>query len=433
MLVLAVSYPPGPDYNREQVAEIAYALTEILAYSVRWHLTHPQTIVLVGYGIGGLVIKRFLAEVDKVAMQHTSTSGICKAFQENLQGIVFYAVPHSGSFEDFKKYHNICKNLDTPSGFSGGMPLQKFSQQMKQLDSDFRCSITGDTMIMAIVEGRPMGQQVLVPDASAQRLTGKFFYTIEDANYLEVCQPVDEQHPSYVKLLSGLEAMMRAGMMTPANVGIASPVTPSVSVTSDCVAFPYQVLCDATNNFDPTSEIGRGASGTVFKARIAHNGSECEVAIKRLSSDGFSSELNEAFRQEIWRVSTVRHKNIVSVLGYSVEDNSPLLMVTPLHLSLFKCLHEGENPWLNWQARLKIAVGVGEGLAYLHDGAPERLVHCDIKPGNILFDTDSLRAYIADFGIAKFMPQSESMRQFHRKQKSGLLVPGIDPASLVFM
>jgi serine/threonine protein kinase len=205
--------------------------------------------------------------------------------------------------------------------------------------------------------------------------------------------------------------MMRAGMMTPANVGIASPVTPSVSVTSDCVAFPYQVLCDATNNFDPTSEIGRGASGTVFKARIAHNGSECEVAIKRLSSDGFSSELNEAFRQEIWRVSTVRHKNIVSVLGYSVQDNSPLLMVTPLHLSLFKCLHEGENPWLNWQARLKIAVGVGEGLAYLHDGAPERLVHCDIKPGNILFDTDSLRAYIADFGIAKFMPQSESMVQ----------------------
>jgi serine/threonine protein kinase len=240
-------------------------------------------------------------------------------------------------------------------------------------------------------------------------LAGKCFYKIEDANYLEVCQPVDEQHPSYVKFLSGLEAMMRPGLMTPANVGIAIPVTPSVSVISDCVAFPYQVLCDATNNFDPISQIGRGASGTVFKARIAHNGSEYEVAIKRISSDGFSSELNEAFRQEIWRVSTVRHKNIVSVLGYSVQDNSPLLMVTPLHSSLFKCLYEGENPWLNWQARLKIAVGVAEGLAYLHDGAPERLVHCDIKPGNILFDTDSLQAYIADFGIAKFMQPSESM------------------------
>jgi serine/threonine protein kinase len=240
-------------------------------------------------------------------------------------------------------------------------------------------------------------------------LAGKYFYKIEDANYLEVCQPVDEQHPSYVKFLSGLEAMMRPGMMTPANVGIATPVTPSARVTSDCVAFSYQVLCDATNNFDPTSEIGKGASGTVFNARIAHNGNECKVAVKRLSSDGFSSELNEAFRQEIWRVSTVRHKNIVSVLGYSVQDNSPLLMVTPLHSSLFKCLYEGQDPWLNWQARLKIAVGVAEGLAYLYDGAPERLVHCDIKPGNILFDADTLQAYIADFGTAKFMPQSEAM------------------------
>jgi hypothetical protein len=130
----------------------------------------------------------------------------------------------------------------------------------------------------------------LVPDASAQRLAGKNFYTIEDANYWEVSQPVDEQHPSYVKFLSGLEAMLRPGMMTPANVGIATPVTPSVSVTSDCVAFPYQVLCDATNNFDPTSQIGTGASGTVFEAKIAQNGSERKVAIKRLSYDGFSSE-----------------------------------------------------------------------------------------------------------------------------------------------
>jgi hypothetical protein len=160
MLVLAVSYPPGPDYCREPVAKIAYELMEILLHSVRWHLKHPQMIVLVGYGIGGLVIKRFLAEVDNVAMQQTSTSGICKAFQENLQGIVFYGVPHSGSSEDFEKYKNICNNWDTPSFFSGGMSLQKFNQQMKQLDSDFRCSITGDTMIMAIVEGRPMGQEV---------------------------------------------------------------------------------------------------------------------------------------------------------------------------------------------------------------------------------------------------------------------------------
>jgi hypothetical protein len=179
-------------------------------------------------------------------------------------------------------------------------------------------------------------------------LAGKLFYKIEDANYLEVGQHVDEQHPSYVKFLSGLQAMVWRPMMVPACHWKVTPVTPSVSVTSDCEAFRYQDLCNATENFHATFQIGTGAFGTVFKARIAHNGSEREVAIKRLSSDGFSSELNEAFRQEIWRVSTVRHKNIVPILGYSVQHKSPLLMVTPLHLSLFKCLYEGENSWLNW-------------------------------------------------------------------------------------
>jgi len=228
---------------------------------------------------------------------------------------------------------------------------------------------------------------------------------------LEVCQPVDEQDQSYVKLLSGLEAMMRPGMMTPANVGIATPVTPSASVTSDCVAFPYQDLRDATQDFDPICQIGTGACGTtVFKATITHNGSDREVAIKRLFYDGSSSESNnEAMRQEIWRLSTVRHRNIVSVLGYSVQDKSPLLLVTPLHLSLVKCLSKDANPWLDWKTRLEIAVGVAEGLAYLHDGAPERLVHCDIKPGNILLDANTLQAYIADFGTAKFMQRSETM------------------------
>jgi serine/threonine protein kinase len=54
-------------------------------------------------------------------------------------------------------------------------------------------------------------------------------------------------------------------------------------------------------------------------------------------------------------------------------------------------------------------MGVAEALAYLHDGAPERLIHCDIKTGNILFDPNTFQAYIADFGTARFMQRSESM------------------------
>jgi len=129
-------------------------------------------IALVGCGIGGLVIKYFLAEVDKVARGQTSIPENCKAFpenckafQENLQGIVFYAVPHSGSSEDFAKYTKICKNVQTSRSFlnlslGSGISFHEFNQQMEQLNCDFRCSIKEDTMIVAIVEGRPMGQEV---------------------------------------------------------------------------------------------------------------------------------------------------------------------------------------------------------------------------------------------------------------------------------
>jgi serine/threonine protein kinase len=231
-------------------------------------------------------------------------------------------------------------------------------------------------------------------------------HIIEDADDWKVCKPINNLHASYTILLDFVDMVCKQKGLD------AVPVIPTTNAISDCVAFSYQVIRDATKNFDPTiSKIGEGSFGTVFKAIINHQGRDRKVAIKRLSYDGFHTPaMNEKFRQEIWRVSTVRHKNIVSLLGYCLpKANSPLLMVTPLHSSLFKHLYEGEKPSLNWQARVKIAIGVAEGLAYLHDGAPERLIHCDIKTGNILFDPNTFQAYIADFGTARFMQRSESM------------------------
>ncbi len=230
-------------------------------------------------------------------------------------------------------------------------------------------------------------------------------HVIEDADDWEVCKPINNLHASYTILLDFVHMVwLQKGLDV-------APVIPTANVIRDCVAFSYEYLCKATKNFDPTTKIGEGSFGTVFKGIIKHREHDREVAIKRLSYDGpHTDAMNEEFRQEIWRVSTVRHKNIVSLLGYCLpEANSPLLMVTPLHSSLFKHLYEGETPSLNWEARVKIAMGVAEGLAYLHDGAPERLIHCDIKTGNILFDPNTFQPYIADFGTARFMQRSESM------------------------
>jgi hypothetical protein len=190
----------------------------------------------------------------------------------------------------------------------------------------------------------------------------------------------------------------------------ASTAGAAASVSLDCIVFEYADLSKATNNFNRTRLIGEGASGGVYKALVTHKEEKRWVAIKKLSGEYINSAaVDQEFSQEIRRVSMVRHKNIVELLGYTEPDeNSPLLMVTPLHSSLIKHLYDGEQPSLNWSARLKIARGVADGLAYLHDGAREPLVHCDIKTGNILFDRETFHAYIADFGFARLMQRDVS-------------------------
>lgn len=175
---------------------------------------------------------------------------------------------------------------------------------------------------------------------------------------------------------------------------------PTPNFVSECVVYSYDDLWEATNGFDNASKIGAGIFGTVYQAKLIKEGISHEVAIKKMHY----KELNKAFQDEIWRISTVRHKNILALLGYSVlEIDESLLIVTPFHSSLFKSLYYNAQPWLNWQARYKMAMGVAEGLAYLHYGALECLVHGNINAGNILFDPETFEPYIGDFGTSTIM------------------------------
>jgi tRNA A-37 threonylcarbamoyl transferase component Bud32 len=249
---------------------------------------------------------------------------------------------------------------------------------------------------------------------------GSILYSEWDHSQLDAVQEASDKLQTMcsqtVKVIEAIE-MKRTSVRKSTRSGIgtstswsASTAGAAASVTPDSIVFQYADLSEATNNFNRSRLIGEGAFGGVYKALVTHNEEKRWVAIKKLSGEySNSAALDQAFSQEIRRVSTVRHKNIVELLGYTKPDeNSPLLMVTPLHSSLIKHLYEGEQPWLNWSARLKIARGVADGLAYLHDGAPEPLVHCDIKTGNILFDRENFQAFIADFGFTRLMQRDVS-------------------------
>jgi pimeloyl-ACP methyl ester carboxylesterase len=210
ILVLSISFDGNPGGAHESVEEIGKNLLQSVVNnnSSKWQFHQAsQQIVLVGHSFGGLVIKSLMVEVDKAVKERAlsaierSKQARCKAFQENVKGIMFYAVPHTGTDKDFKTYLTGCNNIPYLQKSERLTELMKsvdaFNRQMVDLSTDFEYSVPKDINLYAIVEGR----EVLVPQASARKLARNNFYKVEDANHMQVCQPVNESHQSYQKLL----------------------------------------------------------------------------------------------------------------------------------------------------------------------------------------------------------------------------------------
>ncbi|XP_055807344.1 receptor protein kinase TMK1-like [Solanum dulcamara] len=168
-----------------------------------------------------------------------------------------------------------------------------------------------------------------------------------------------------------------------------------------------QVLRDVTKNFAPENELGRGGFGVVYKGELDDG---TKIAVKRMESGVISSKALDEFRSEISVLSKVRHRNLVSLLGYSVEGNERILVYEhmpqgALSMHLFNWKRLNLEP-LSWKRRLNIALDVARGMEYLHTLAHQCFIHRDLKPSNILL-TDDFRAKVSDFGLVKPAPNGE--------------------------
>ncbi|KAH9551425.1 hypothetical protein CY35_09G015500 [Sphagnum magellanicum] len=185
-------------------------LVQDLVMNTRWQLDRPQTIVLVGHGVGGILLKSFTMEVDKVSKVDKANGelqkAICKAFQQNIKGIVFYSVPHATSEEEFATYWKSYRPM--PMVFSN-FPKQ-FYQDMVWLSVGFEKSIEQqDINLFAFVPGQKVSvpqsstyKSTQVPQSSTYKSTQENVCKIEDADYLDkVSQPLDKQHYFYNQLL----------------------------------------------------------------------------------------------------------------------------------------------------------------------------------------------------------------------------------------
>ncbi|KAJ1261298.1 hypothetical protein BS78_09G018000 [Paspalum vaginatum] len=181
------------------------------------------------------------------------------------------------------------------------------------------------------------------------------------------------------------------------------------------IAFRYTDLVRATKNF--SERLGGGGFGSVFKGTLDDR---TTIAVKRL--DG-ARQGEKQFRAEVSSVGLIQHKNLVKLIGFCCEGDKRMLVYEhmtngSLDAHLFQC----NSIILNWSTRYQIATGIARGLCYLHQSCRECIIHCDIKPQNILLDA-SFAPKIADFGMAAIVGRDFSRVLTTFRGTAGYLAP----------
>ncbi|KAG6473904.1 G-type lectin S-receptor-like serine/threonine-protein kinase At5g35370 [Zingiber officinale] len=168
--------------------------------------------------------------------------------------------------------------------------------------------------------------------------------------------------------------------------------------------YTYAELEEATNNFQTL--IGSGGFGCVYMGQFPD---KSLVAVKQINA-GSTQQGQREFCTEIAVIGNTHHVNLVRLRGFCAESRKRLLVYEYMNRgSLDRALFGRSSGLavLEWKQRLDIAVGAARGLAYLHAGCEHRIIHCDVKPENILID-DHSQVKIADFGLAKLMNPEQS-------------------------
>lgn len=165
----------------------------------------------------------------------------------------------------------------------------------------------------------------------------------------------------------------------------------------------YDSVVRATGNFSIRNLIGTGGFGSTYKAELFPG---YLVAVKRLSIGRFQGA--QQFDAEIRTLGRIRHKNLVTLIGFYVGESEMFLIYNYLcggNLETF--IHDRSDKNFQWSVIYKIALDIAQALAYLHYSCVPRILHRDIKPSNILLD-EELNAYLSDFGLARLLEVSQT-------------------------
>uniref|UniRef100_A0ACD5V186 Uncharacterized protein n=1 Tax=Avena sativa TaxID=4498 RepID=A0ACD5V186_AVESA len=165
----------------------------------------------------------------------------------------------------------------------------------------------------------------------------------------------------------------------------------------DVTLFDMATIALSTDNFAKSAKLGEGGFGAVYKGEL---GGGQTVAVKRLSK--YSTQGLDEFKNEVVLIAKLQHVNLVRLLGCCVHGEERILVYEYMEnksLDTF-IFDKARSAQLNWSKRFDIIVGVARGLLYLHQDSRFKVIHRDLKAGNILLDGD-MNPKISDFGVAR--------------------------------
>ncbi|GMI73073.1 hypothetical protein like AT2G24130 [Hibiscus trionum] len=183
------------------------------------------------------------------------------------------------------------------------------------------------------------------------------------------------------------------------NGRLRKPPTPDVMHNFPRIT--HKELSNATGGFDDRNLIGTGSYGHVYKG-VLQDGTIIAVKILHLQSGNST----KSFNRECQVLKRIRHRNLIRIItACSLPDFKALVLPYMANGSLDSRLYpysESGSSDLSLIQRVRICSDIAEGMAYLHHHSPVRVVHCDLKPSNVLLN-DDMTALVSDFGIARLV------------------------------